>query len=216
MTTPASSQTTHLTLDWAKRAITQAALELFREQVASQLQVARALKEYEQPELIPGLETQAREIKDVLAMLRTQVRTDDQVLPASVVSAIYRDEAGNEHTQPLSDFTEAGGLIDPDTGEDMPITGALVPRAGTELLAGVTPAQLEVLKSLHTPHINLSSDRQAYLEQTLTALEVKDDYQVRLYTIAPDGNYRYEDLNGFNQGWTAYDKNGTEISETVY
>lgn len=35
--------------------------------------------------------------------------------------AIYIDSEGNEHDQPISDITEVGTLIDPETGEDMEI-----------------------------------------------------------------------------------------------
>lgn len=37
------------------------------------------------------------------------------------VFAIYVDSEGNEHDQPVSDMTEVGTLIDPDTGDDMGI-----------------------------------------------------------------------------------------------
>lgn len=40
--------------------------------------------------------------------------------PAQVF-AVYTDERGREYEQPVSDFVENGSLIDPETGDDMPI-----------------------------------------------------------------------------------------------
>ena len=37
------------------------------------------------------------------------------------VFAIYVDSEGNEYEQPISDITEAGTLIDPETDDDMEI-----------------------------------------------------------------------------------------------
>lgn len=37
----------------------------------------------------------------------------------------YRAEDGTTHTQPLSDITEAGTLIDPETGDDLELVGWL-------------------------------------------------------------------------------------------
>lgn len=36
---------------------------------------------------------------------------------------VYQDDAGNQHHQPWQDLPEVGTLIDPETGEDMPLTG---------------------------------------------------------------------------------------------
>lgn len=49
--------------------------------------------------------------------------------------AVYHDAAGQEHTQPVSDITEAGTLIDPDTGDDMQIAEVRVTsRAGDDYI----------------------------------------------------------------------------------
>lgn len=47
-------------------------------------------------------------------------------LEPSEVFVIYSDEEGEDHRQPLSDMQEAGTLIDPETGSDMPIIGASI------------------------------------------------------------------------------------------
>ena len=39
---------------------------------------------------------------------------------------VYQDSSGNLHSQPWSDLVESGTLIDPDTGDDMPIIGWMV------------------------------------------------------------------------------------------
>lgn len=36
---------------------------------------------------------------------------------------VYRAESGEYHYQPYTDLVDAGTLIDPDSGEDMPIVG---------------------------------------------------------------------------------------------
>ena len=36
---------------------------------------------------------------------------------------IYTDDRGCLYTQPLSDLPDSGTLVDPDTGDDMPIVG---------------------------------------------------------------------------------------------
>lgn len=47
----------------------------------------------------------------------------------------------------------------------------------------------------------------------ILAYEVIDDYQVTLYSIAPDGSYTYESLEGFHQGWHEYTSEGVPIEE---
>lgn len=42
------------------------------------------------------------------------------------VTLIYRDEKARAHTQPLSDITTAGTLIDPDTGDDLELVSTLI------------------------------------------------------------------------------------------
>lgn len=42
------------------------------------------------------------------------------------VILVYQDEEGNHHEQPVSDLTESGTLIDPETGDDMPIVGVKI------------------------------------------------------------------------------------------
>ena len=42
------------------------------------------------------------------------------------ITLIYRDSSGEEHTQPLSDITYSGILIDEETGDDMEIIAAEV------------------------------------------------------------------------------------------
>lgn len=36
---------------------------------------------------------------------------------------VYQDAAGGLHCQPWQDLTESGGLIDPETGDDMEMVG---------------------------------------------------------------------------------------------
>lgn len=42
------------------------------------------------------------------------------------VTLIYHDEQARTHTQPLSDITTAGTLIDPNTGDDLELVSALI------------------------------------------------------------------------------------------
>lgn len=42
------------------------------------------------------------------------------------VTLIYHDEKARTHTQPLSDITTAGTLIDPDTGDDLELVSTLI------------------------------------------------------------------------------------------
>lgn len=37
----------------------------------------------------------------------------------SNVTVVYEDAEGNYHRQPVSDISDVGTLIDPDTGDDM-------------------------------------------------------------------------------------------------
>lgn len=39
------------------------------------------------------------------------------------ITLIYTSESGETYEQPLSDIPNAGTLIDPDTGEDLELTG---------------------------------------------------------------------------------------------
>lgn len=41
----------------------------------------------------------------------------------SHITLIYVSESGEEYTQPLADITDAGTLIDPETGDDMVLIG---------------------------------------------------------------------------------------------
>lgn len=47
-------------------------------------------------------------------------------IPADKLTLVYVDLAGNEHRQPLPDLWVSGGLIDPETGDDMYIAYAEV------------------------------------------------------------------------------------------
>jgi hypothetical protein len=49
-----------------------------------------------------------------------------QIFDLNKVTLIYKDESGQTHEQPLGDLVEVGTLIDPDTGDDMPVIGAVV------------------------------------------------------------------------------------------
>lgn len=44
-----------------------------------------------------------------------------QKFDANEVFIIYVDCVGEEHAQPISDITDSGTLIDPETGDDMEI-----------------------------------------------------------------------------------------------
>lgn len=39
------------------------------------------------------------------------------------IDLVYADESGTEYTQSLSELSEAGTLIDPDTGDDLTLVG---------------------------------------------------------------------------------------------
>lgn len=41
----------------------------------------------------------------------------------STLLLVYIDLSGEQHEQPLSDLTDVGTLIDPDTGDDMALIG---------------------------------------------------------------------------------------------
>lgn len=45
---------------------------------------------------------------------------------ATRVRLIYHDTRNRSYTQPLTDLTEVGTLIDPDTGDDMEIDGVVI------------------------------------------------------------------------------------------
>ena len=49
-----------------------------------------------------------------------------QVLNPTEVLVSYVDSLGSVHTQPVSDITESGTLIDPHTGDDMPIQNVVL------------------------------------------------------------------------------------------
>lgn len=48
------------------------------------------------------------------------------ILPLDKLVLVYRDEDGNLYDQPAADLTEVGGLIDPETGEDLQLIGYMV------------------------------------------------------------------------------------------
>lgn len=52
-------------------------------------------------------------------MTRNRISTDE-------IELIYRADDGQELTQPLTDVTEVGTLIDPETGDDMEIAEAII------------------------------------------------------------------------------------------
>lgn len=45
------------------------------------------------------------------------------ILPLDKLVLVYRDEDGKLYEQPAADLTEVGGLIDPETGEDLQLIG---------------------------------------------------------------------------------------------
>lgn len=49
-----------------------------------------------------------------------------QVLNPAEVLVSYVDSTGGVHTQPISDITIAGTLIDPHTGDDMEIQNVVL------------------------------------------------------------------------------------------
>lgn len=49
-----------------------------------------------------------------------------QSVPLDQITLVYRDWAGEQHTQPLADITEAGTLIDPESGDDLSLERAIV------------------------------------------------------------------------------------------
>lgn len=57
---------------------------------------------------------------------------DQNKVPLQSVVIVYVDEAGDYHRQPLSDISEVGTLIDPDTGDDMEMLWAEVNPDGDE------------------------------------------------------------------------------------
>lgn len=74
-----------------------------------------------------------------------------------------------------------------------------------------TPAQWAVIDGLHNPFIQACAEVSADQPRSVFVQEVKDDYQVRVYNIAPDGEYTFEELNGFHQGWGRYDSDGDQL-----
>lgn len=79
-----------------------------------------------------------------------------------------------------------------------------------------TEEQWEVLDELYglgTRFVASDTDEHGEPNGTLWAEVVEDDHTVRLYRVAPDGSYTYEELEGLNQGWTRYDADGSEIVE---
>lgn len=49
-----------------------------------------------------------------------------QSVPLDQITLVYRDEAGEQYTQPLADITESGTLIDPRNGSDLELERAIV------------------------------------------------------------------------------------------
>lgn len=74
-----------------------------------------------------------------------------------------------------------------------------------------TPAQWAVIDTLHNPFIQTYAQVSADQSRPIFVQEVKDDYQVRVYNIDPDGEYTFEELNGFHQGWGRYDSDGDQL-----
>jgi len=76
------------------------------------------------------------------------------------VELVYTDETGREHRQPVTDLFEAGTLVDPDTDEDMPITGVIVKnrqhgfgaRANDAVNDGLCDARWLVTWAIHDTH----------------------------------------------------------------
>lgn len=52
----------------------------------------------------------------------TDITTTD-ILPLDNLVLVYQDEEGNLYEQPAGNLTEVGGLIDPETGEDLELIG---------------------------------------------------------------------------------------------
>lgn len=74
---------------------------------------------------------------------------------------VYTDESGQEHEQPVADITSSGTLIDPDTGDDMPLTGL---RVCTSLdVAGLT----QVIEMMSEDKSNDWSDEIAIIESVI-------------------------------------------------
>lgn len=72
-------------------------------------------------------------------------------------------------------------------------------------------ATINYIYAGHTPFLAQITDSNGEPNGSLYAELIVDDHTVRLYTIAPDGELTYEELEGLNQGWTKYDEDGNEV-----
>lgn len=79
-----------------------------------------------------------------------------------------------------------------------------------QIVINLSEGQRNVLDGLRSPHVEAISKDE---DQMILAYEVIDDNQVTLYSIAPDGSYTYESLEGFHQGWHEYTSEGEPIGD---
>lgn len=79
-----------------------------------------------------------------------------------------------------------------------------------------TDAQWRAIDSLHNPFIQVEGESTDDGPVLLRVTEIIDDFEVAVSTIDPDGDIvTREVLNGYHQGWTAYDIED-EVDETFY
>ncbi|MBL3698994.1 hypothetical protein [Leucobacter luti] len=77
-----------------------------------------------------------------------------------------------------------------------------------------TDAQWETIDELTAPgtaFVANQTDEQGEPTGELWLERTIDDRQVRLYSIAADGSFTYEELEGLGYGWRQFDEHGTEI-----
>lgn len=72
-------------------------------------------------------------------------------------------------------------------------------------------ATIDSIYAGYTPFIAAITDEHGDPTGSLWAERIVDDHTVELYTIAPDGSFTYEELEGLGYGWTKRDENGEEI-----
>ena len=74
-------------------------------------------------------------------------------------------------------------------------------------------AALDHIYGGYTPFVAVITDEHGQPSGSLYAERIVDDNEIQLYTIAPDGSYTYEELEGLGYGWTKYDEGGEEIKD---
>lgn len=91
--------------------------------------------------------------------------------PIDRITLVYRDAAGNEHTQPLADITEVGTLIDPEDGSDMELVDARIRPVGNPIVLGAESVRAELADD-EAPDAHDLTEKQAEFLARLTDEEI--------------------------------------------